>query len=213
MTDRLSAEKNRTYELLQDEAQTKRREQRLQGSPVEETYYRALDQDSSQPRNDKRRRYRHKNGDLGVTGHRHLDNVGRVRAEHHQLAVSHVDDSHDAKRNRESDGGQYEHGPQTQSEKQRLDARIERAPLINGLHDNRGGLPHLLIAFNEAAVGRFLEQNLQSVPHILAEAAAERRNSVETCLRICAIQRSERQTCGQFLFDSGICFHAVPLAQ
>ncbi len=114
--------------MLQDEADAKRREQRLQRPPVEETDDGALDQNAHQRRNDKCRRNRHKNGNLGVVGHRHLHNVGRVRAEHHQLAVRHVDDSHDAKRNRESDGNQHEHGPKTQSKKKRFDARIERAP-------------------------------------------------------------------------------------
>ena len=134
------------------------------------------------------------------SGHRHLDNVGRVGAEHHQLAVRHVDDSHDAKRNRESDGNQHEHGSETQSKKQRLDARIERAPPIDGLHRSRGGLPHVLIAFDEAAVGGFLEQSLQLVQHILAKAVAERRNSGETRLRIRTVQRSERQSLWQFPF-------------
>ena len=73
--------------------------------------------------------------------------------------------------------------------------------------------PHVLIAFDEAAVGGFLEQSLQFVQHILAEAVAERRNRGETRLRIRTIQRSERQTCGNFLFNSGIRFHAAPLAQ
>ncbi len=37
-----------------------------------------------------------------------------------------------------------------------------------------GGLPHLRIAFDEAAVGRFIEQKRQPVPHILADAVAQR---------------------------------------
>ncbi len=109
----------------------------------------------SQRRNHKRRRNRHKNGGLGVIGHRHLHNIGRVRAEHHQLAVRHVDDAHDAERNRQSDGDQHEHGPKAQSKKQRFDAGIERAPPADGFHRSRGGLPHLRVAFDEAAVGRF----------------------------------------------------------
>jgi hypothetical protein len=60
----------------------------------------------------------------------HLDHVGGVRAEHHQLAVRHVDDPHDAKRNRKSDGNQHQHRPKTQSKKHRFDARIERAPPV-----------------------------------------------------------------------------------
>ncbi len=62
-------------------------------------YNRALHPDAHQSRNDKRRWNRYQDRDSDVSGHRHLDDVGRVRAEHHQLAVSHVDDTHDAKRN------------------------------------------------------------------------------------------------------------------
>ena len=77
----------------------------------------------------------------------------------------------------------------------------------------RGGLPHMFIALDEAAVGRFLEQSLQFVQHILAEAVAERGYRGETRLRIRAIQRSECQTRVNFIFNSGICFHGAPLAQ
>ena len=83
----------------------------------------ALDQHASQRCNQERRRNGHEDRDAGVSGHRHLDNVGGVGAEHHQLAVRHVDDSHDAERNRESDGNQHEHGSKTQSEKQAFGCR------------------------------------------------------------------------------------------
>ena len=55
-----------------------------------------------------------------------LHHIGRVGAEHHQLAVRHVDDAHDAERNREPDGDQHEHRAEAQAEEQRLDARVER---------------------------------------------------------------------------------------
>ena len=51
-----------------------------------------------------------------------LHDVGRVGAEHHQLAVRHVDDAHDAERDRQADGDQHQHRSEAQAEEQRLDA-------------------------------------------------------------------------------------------
>ena len=59
-------------------------------------------------------------------GHRELHDVGGVGAEHHQLAVRHVDDAHDAERDRQADGDQHQHRSEAQAEEQRLDARVER---------------------------------------------------------------------------------------
>ena len=75
--------KDRAHELLQDEADAKRREQRLEGPPVEKTNDGALDQDAHQRRNDECRRNRHEDGGLAVIGHRHLNHIGRIRPEHH----------------------------------------------------------------------------------------------------------------------------------
>ena len=57
--------------------------------------------------------------------HRELHDVGRVGAEHHQLAVRHVDDAHDAERDRQADGDEHEHRSEAQAEEQRLDRRVE----------------------------------------------------------------------------------------
>ena len=54
-------------------------------------------------------------------GHGELDDVGRVGAEHHQLAVSHVDDAHDAEGDRQADRDQHQHRAEAQAEEQRLD--------------------------------------------------------------------------------------------
>ena len=69
-----------------------------------------------------------------VVRHRELHDVGRVGAEHHQLAVRHVDDAHDAERDRQADRDQHEHRAEAQAEEQRLDARIERARAIDRAH-------------------------------------------------------------------------------
>ena len=59
--------------------------------------------------------------------HRDLHDVGRVGAEHHQLAMGHVDDAHDAERDREADRDQHEHGAQAEAEEQRLDRGVDRS--------------------------------------------------------------------------------------
>ena len=127
--------------------------------------------------------------------------------------MRHVDDAHDAKGNRQSDGDQHEHGAEAQSKKHCLDARIERAPPADGLHRSRGRLPHALVALDEAAVGRLFEQSLQLVQHILADAVAERVDRGETRLGIRTIERGERQSRGNFILDLGIGFHGGAIAQ
>ena len=129
--------KNRPHRLLQDEAHAEGREQRLERSAVKKSNNGALHQDARQPRNDKRRRNRHQNRDPDVFGHRHLNDVGGVRAEHHQLTVSHVDDAHDAERNGQPDGDQHQHRTQAQAKEQRLDARIESTPMVDGCPPRR----------------------------------------------------------------------------
>jgi hypothetical protein len=98
--------------------------------------------------------------------------------------------THDAKRNSESNGNQHEHRSKAQTKKHRLYAGVERAPPIDRLYCRCGSLSHLRITLDEGAVGGFLDQSPQFVQDILAEAAAERRNSGETRLRIRAIQRN-----------------------
>ena len=148
------------------------------------------------------------------SGHRHLHGVGGVRAEHHQFAMRHVDDAHDAKRNGQSDGDQHQHRAQAQAKEQRLDAGIEGAPTDRCVATAAAAAPpHFLVAFGEAAVGDFIEQQRQPVPHILADAVAQRRDRVETRLAVRAIESGQRQAGGDFLLHAGIGFHAASLAQ
>ena len=78
------------------------------------------------PGDEERRGNRDENRDADVVRHRRLHDVGRVGAEHHQLAVRHVDDAHDAERDRQADGDEHEHRAEAQAEEQRLDAGVER---------------------------------------------------------------------------------------
>ncbi len=56
-----------------------------------------------------------------------LHHVGGVGAEHHELAVRHVDDAHDAERDRETDRGEHQHDAQAQTEEQASRASNTRA--------------------------------------------------------------------------------------
>ena len=71
---------------------------------------------------EERRRDGHEHREPDVVRHHELHDVGRVGAEHHQLAVRHVDDAHHAERDGEPDGDEHEHRPEAQAEKERLDA-------------------------------------------------------------------------------------------
>ena len=83
-----------------------------------------------------------------MSGHRRLDDVGGVRAKHHQLAMSHVDDAHDAKRDRQPDSDQHEHRSQTQAKKQSLNRRNRRfASASIVVTRRRCGMPHLFVRF------------------------------------------------------------------
>ena len=90
--------------------------------------------------------------------HRDLHEVGRVRAEHHQLAMGHVDDAHDAERDGQPDRNQHEHRPEAEAEEQRFNCGIERPTRVDVLERSGRCLPHHGVAFDESAVGRFLHE-------------------------------------------------------
>ena len=71
---------------------------------------------------EERRRNRDENRRADVLRHERLHDVGRVGAEHHQLAVRHVDDAHHAERDGQADGDEHEHRAEAQAEEQRFDA-------------------------------------------------------------------------------------------
>ena len=60
--------------------------------------------------------------------------VRRVGAQHHQLAVRHVDDAHHAERDGEANRDQHEHGAETQAEEEHLDAGVEAPRGVDALN-------------------------------------------------------------------------------
>ena len=83
-------------------------------------------QHAGEPGDEERRGNGDQNRDADVAAASQLHDVGGVGAEHHQLAVRHVDDAHDAERDRQPDRHQHQHRSEAQAEEQRLDARVER---------------------------------------------------------------------------------------
>ena len=87
-------------------------------------------QDAGERRHEKRRRNRDEDRHADMVRASALHDVGRVGAEHHQLAVSHVDDAHDAERDRQADRDRAPAPTQAQAEEQRLDRRNRTTALL-----------------------------------------------------------------------------------
>ena len=92
-------------------------------------------------------------------------------------------------------------------------ARVEAAPAVNGFHRRRGGLPHVLVAFDKTAVGRFVEQKRQPVTHILTDALLRVAIAWRRACGVGTVKRSQCQSSGDLFLDAGIRFHRDPLAQ
>jgi hypothetical protein len=98
--------------------------------------------------------------------------------------VRHVDDAHDAKRNGQSDGDQNQHRPQAQAKKQRLDARIEGAPAGRWTATAAAAACRTFSSLSTKLPSGDFEQERQPVPHILADAVAQRGDRRETRLAL-----------------------------
>jgi len=79
--------------------------------------------------------------------HQGLHHVRRIGAQHDQLAVSHVDDAHDAKGDGEADGGEDQDRAQAETEEQCLDETVELNPAIDRPQRLAGGGQHAGILF------------------------------------------------------------------
>ena len=91
----------------------------------------ALDGDPDQSGNHEGDRDRDEDRRLGVVRHRLLDDPGGIGAEHHQLAVRHVDDTHDAEGDRQAGGGDDQHEAEAQAEEDGLDDAVEAALVVD----------------------------------------------------------------------------------
>ena len=102
------------HRLLQDQRQAPGGEQRFQRPAVEEADDAALDRDADGARRPGRRAARRsaansRTGAGYVGADDLLHHEGGVGAEHHHLAMRHVDDAHHAEGDGEADGGEQQH--------------------------------------------------------------------------------------------------------
>ena len=190
-TARLFAENTEAYELLQDEADAERGEQGLERPPVQEPDDAALDEHADAPGDQEGGRYRHEQRDADEVRHPELHDVGRVGAEHHQLAVRHVDDAHDAEGDRQPDGDQHQHGSEAEPEGRRLEHRVHvahRVDLPQGV-GRRG--PHVRVGLDVAPVLGGVQQCRQAVVHHRVEAAREPLDGLDAHVRIAVLERRD----------------------
>ena len=87
-----------------------------------------------------------------------LHDEGRIGADHHQLAMRHVDDTHQAKHDREPEGHDEENGTQTDAAKQGFDRAGPDIPGFDPFDRSGGGLCHrLLLSGRGLAISRLYQ--------------------------------------------------------
>ena len=124
--------------LLKNERDAEGREQGLERTSVEEADDAALDDDACDARDEEGGRYRQgeRKPDIvqALRAHCLLDREARIGAEHHHLAMSHVDHAHDAEGDSEPDGGKQQHG----SERQPVPGVLQNTPKREAVLHGRG---------------------------------------------------------------------------
>ncbi len=112
--------------LLQHQRQPPGGQQRFQRAAVQPADQRALDSDTDQAGDQEGERDRDRQAGAVQRRSRSVDRLlhdkGRIGAEHHHLAMRHVDHAHDAEGDRQPGGSQQQHG-------------TERHPVIDALRD------------------------------------------------------------------------------
>ena len=145
-----------------------------------------------------------------------LHDVGGVGAEHHQLAVRHVDDAHDAERDGEADRDQHQHRAEAEAEEQRLDRRSRARAPIDAIDGAAGGRARTSASGStKLPSGDCLDERGQPVADVRSRArlrqrlrsprgaSADRRRRERPCARPVSISR----------LHAGVGFGADALAQ
>ncbi len=170
-TSRLVGPKRGAHRLLQDQRQAPGREQRFQRPAVEEADDALLDQDADEARHHESQRHRDQQRIVeqprAAGADVLLHHEGDVGADHHHLAVRHVDDAHHAEGDGKADRGEQQH-------------RAEREPVPGVLH---GGPDRELVLHRRHGVARGAlhrgrragRQAGQQVQRLLVAARADRR--------------------------------------
>ena len=134
------------HRLLQDQRDAPGGEQRFQRAAVEEADDAALDQDADEARDQERERHRDEQRIVEQAGIAGADQVlhdeGRVGAEHHHLAMRHVDDAHHAERDGKADGGEQQHRAEREPVPGVLHGAPQREPVVDRRDRVGGGALH-----------------------------------------------------------------------
>ncbi len=156
---------DRPHQLLQDEADAEGRQQGLQGAAIEKTDHPALDEDAHQAGDDEGRGDGEEEREADVARQQLLDDVGGVGPQHHQLAMGHVDDPHDAEGDGEADGRQHQHRAQGEAEEQGLKLAVPVDATLDMRQDAAGGGLDLTIGLALQELGQGgAHRGVQGIP-------------------------------------------------
>jgi len=111
------------HRLLNEDADTPGGEQRVEHAAVEAPDDDTFDQEAEQRRHHEGER----NGDQDAGVQPDAGHHRCVGADHHQLAMSHVDDAHDAVSNGETESDQQQDGADAEPDEKRVDHGITNA--------------------------------------------------------------------------------------
>ena len=153
------------HDLLQKQADSKGREQRLERATVEEAHDATLDDDADRDRDQESCRDGDEDRALEMLGQGLLHDIGGVVADHHHLAMGHVDHPHHAKGDGKPGGGQHQHEAQAQAEEERLDEFVTRAARID-IADRGGGRDaYVQRGFQRLALRVTCDQGREAIAH------------------------------------------------
>ena len=111
------------HRLLDENADAPGGEQRIEHAAIEAADDDAFDRKPEQRRHDEGQR----NGDQNAGAQPQARHHRRVRADHHQFAMGHVDHAHDAVGDGEPQRHEQQNGPDAQADEQRIDHGITDA--------------------------------------------------------------------------------------
>src|SRR6202522_3608215 len=136
----------KAHRLLEDQRESPGGQQGLERSAVKEADDGAFDDDADAAPHHKRQRHGDHQGVVEqcriVVADDFLHDKGNVGADHHHLAMRHVDDAHDAEGNGEADGGEQQH----RAERKTVPGVLHRLPqcqaILDGTDCRRGAFHH-----------------------------------------------------------------------
>jgi hypothetical protein len=201
------------HQLLQQQAHAEGGQQGFQRPPVEESHDAAFDQHAEDSRDDEGRGYGHEDRCADVVRHQLLHHVNGVRAQHHQLAVRHVDHAHDAEGHRQANAGQHQHRAQAEAEKQCLDAGIKAAPVPHVGDGRRGRATYLGIRIGLTDILAHAGHRAEPREDLVVHAGSKASDSGDAQLRIGIAEVGDGQRVGHGIADRGVLLRRGVLAQ